>query len=200
MSGRAVAVLAAAPASTPPGIDPLSWRLALLEDTYEVCAALELVEPAVVLTGDLPEDDITRIAWPGTALVRARTSAAALVALADLGFTHGVVVAPDAPDLPGLLIGKLFRALGSAAVAVCPAQGGGLVALGARLPSPEWLRSVGDTELLDAPDALSVLRRSSPAARDVATAPGWHRLRHADDIAQLDPGLEGWYATRALLR
>jgi hypothetical protein len=29
--------------------------------------------------------------------------------------------------------------------------------------------------------------------------PGWHRLRTPDDLRLLDPGLEGWENTRALL-
>jgi hypothetical protein len=33
----------------------------------------------------------------------------------------------------------------------------------------------------------------------IATAPGWHRLRTPADLTRLDPGLEGWDNTRALL-
>ncbi|WP_284454825.1 hypothetical protein [Actinomadura madurae] len=29
--------------------------------------------------------------------------------------------------------------------------------------------------------------------------PAWHRLRTLDDLRLLDPGLEGWENTRALL-
>jgi hypothetical protein len=43
------------------------------------------------------------------------------------------------------------------------------------------------------------LRRLAPTAVDVAGTPGWHRLRGPDDLARLDPGLEGWDATRNLL-
>ena len=65
-----------------------------------------------------------------------------------------VILAPDAPDLPALLIGKLFRALGSAPVSVCPeVSGNGLVALAARFPLPAWLADV----TLDTPDALARL-------------------------------------------
>ncbi|MFL6138561.1 MAG: hypothetical protein ACJ74O_12255 [Frankiaceae bacterium] len=111
---------------------------------------------------------------------------------------EAVIVAADAPDLPGLLIAKLFRGLARTAVAVCPAAGGGLVALGARLPAGAWL--VGADPDLDAPDALLRLYGAAPRRADVHLAPGWHRLRSAADLGALDAGLEGWPATRALLR
>jgi len=34
----------------------------------------------------------------------------------------------------------------------------------------------------------------------VQAVPGWHRLRSVEDLSRLDPGLEGWQATRGLLR
>ena len=43
------------------------------------------------------------------------------------------------------------------------------------------------------------MRRRAPGPRMVATGPGWHRLRKPQDVARLDPGLEGWDNTRALL-
>ncbi|MGH3243252.1 MAG: hypothetical protein ACRDNL_22935, partial [Spirillospora sp.] len=48
---RFAAVLSspARPLDVPPGIDPGEFRLALLEDTYEVVAGLELVTAALVL-------------------------------------------------------------------------------------------------------------------------------------------------------
>jgi hypothetical protein len=33
----------------------------------------------------------------------------------------------------------------------------------------------------------------------VATTPGWHRVRTSADLDRLDPGLEGWENTRAVL-
>jgi hypothetical protein len=92
-------------------------------------------------------------------------------------------------------IGKLFRALGSHPVAVVPAANGGIVALAASLPPPEWLVEADPS--LDS--GLSQLRSASPQARLVSGVPGWHRQRTAADIAQLDPGLEGWETTRAVL-
>lgn len=48
---RAVAVLAVdrAPAATPPGAAPEAFRLAMLEDVYELIAGLELVEAVLAL-------------------------------------------------------------------------------------------------------------------------------------------------------
>lgn len=182
----------------PPGIDPDEFRLALLEDTYEVVAGLELVTSALVL--DPPDQpDAEAVTWPGTPIVREPTLAGAFAALHALGADAAALIAPDAPDLPPLLLGKLFRALGSAPSAACAARPDGLVALAARLPTPGWLTTaLGDVDL-DTPDALARLRSAAPRPGLVPQGPGWHRLRTADDLRFLDPGLEGWENTRALL-
>jgi hypothetical protein len=187
--------------AVPPGVDGDEFRLALLEDTYEVVAGLELVRPALILTGgDWPAAEA--VTWPGTPIVHAGDLAAALERLRELGAEQAVVVAGDAPDLPPLLIGKLFRALGHAQAAVCPADGGGLVALAVPLPAPSWLfHGVAGSgfELFDLPDAFRRLRAAAPRPGLVQAGPGWHRLRAPGDLALLDPGLEGWESTRALL-
>ncbi|HEX2184632.1 MAG TPA: hypothetical protein VHN78_03885 [Chloroflexota bacterium] len=172
----------------------------MLEDTYEVVAGLDVVTAALVLhPPDQPE--VEAITWPGTPIVRAGDPAAAFAALHELGAAEAALIAPDAPDLPGLLIGKLFRALGHAPAAVCPAPDGSLVAVAARLPLPGWLAEalprVGAA--LDAPDGLGLLRSAAPRPGMVQRGPGWHRLRRSADIRLLDPGLEGWENTRALL-
>jgi hypothetical protein len=66
--------------------------------------------------------------------------------------------------------------------------------VGARLPVPEWFPDID----LDhaAPDDL---RSAAPRKAVVAVTPGWHRLRGPADLARLDPALEGWDTTRALL-
>jgi hypothetical protein len=187
--------------AVPPGVDRDEFRLALLEDTYEVVAGLELVRSALILTGgDWPAAEA--LTWPGTPTVHAGDLAAALERLRGLGAEQAVVVAGDAPDLPPLLIGKLFRALGHAAAAVCPSDGGGLVALAVPLPAPSWLfHGVAGSgfELFDLPDAFRRLRVAAPRPGLVQAGPGWHRLRTPGDLALLDPGLEGWESTRALL-
>jgi hypothetical protein len=193
VTARFAAVLAGYGAASPPGTDREDFRLALLEDTYEVVAGLELVTPVLALT--VPDPAAEAITWPGTPVLHTTGLGALLAALHDLGAEQAAVVAHDAPDLPPLLIGKLFRALGSGEVAVCPAQGGGLVALGARLPAPPWLTGID----LDTPDAPSRLRAAAGHPGAVRSSPGWHRLRTAGDLFRLDVGLEGWDNTRALL-
>lgn len=193
MSSRFVAVLAGRAVATPPGADPAEFRLAMLEDTYEVVAGLELVTPVLALTE--PDEDAEAITWPGTQLVLTTGLQALLDQLADLGAEQAAVVAHDAPDLPPLLLGKLFRALGSGEVAICPAKDGGLVALAARLPAPPWLKEID----LDTPDAPSRLRAAAEVPGAVRSGPGWHRLRAPEDLSRLDPGLEGWDNTRVLL-
>jgi molybdopterin-guanine dinucleotide biosynthesis protein A len=180
--------------------------LAMLEDTYEVVAGLDRV--GSVLAVCPPEQpDAERVIWPGTPVIRlaeqtvhggpAALLLGTLAGLADLGAEEATVVAADAPDLPPLLLGKLYRALGSADVAVCAAEGGGLVALAARLPAPPWLAQAGVG--LDTRDARERLAATAPRRRALGSGPGWHRIRTPDDLSRLDPGLEGWDATRALL-
>jgi glycosyltransferase A (GT-A) superfamily protein (DUF2064 family) len=193
VSSRFVAVLAGRAVATPPGADPAEFRLAMLEDTYEVVAGLELVTPVLALTE--PDEDAEAITWPGTEVVLTTGLQALLDQLAALGAEQAAVVAHDAPDLPPLLLGKLFRALGSGEVAICPAKDGGLVALAARLPAPPWLKEID----LDTPDAPSRLRAAAEVPGAVRSGPGWHRLRAPEDLSRLDPGLEGWDNTRVLL-
>ncbi|GII57040.1 hypothetical protein Pth03_54290 [Planotetraspora thailandica] len=175
--------------ATPPGVDPEEFLLAMAEDTYEMVAGLELVEPVIVSAG-VP--GLEAIAWPGTPVLAVASPAEAFAAL-PYG-SEAVVISGDAPDLPPLLVGKLFRELGRAPISVCPAEGGGAVAVAARLPLAEWA-----TPDFDEPDVVGMLRRQAPGRRMVATGPGWHRLRKPADISRLDPGLEGWDNTRALL-
>lgn len=193
MTSRYAAVLAGPGTAGPPGVDPEDFRLALLEDTYEVVAGLESVTPVLALTR--PDPAAEAVTWPGTPVLRVAGLDALLGVLHDLGAEHAAVVAPDAPDLPALLLGKLFRALGRGQVAVSPAAGGGLVALAARLPAPPWLAGVD----LDTPNAPARLRAAAGAPGAVRSTPGWHRLRAPADVSFLDPGLEGWDNTRALL-
>ena len=43
------------------------------------------------------------------------------------------------------------------------------------------------------------LRDAAPRRALVAVTPAWHRLRGPADLARLDPALDGWDTTRALL-
>lgn len=202
MTKRYVAVLAVAVDFAPPGIEPGEFRLALLEDTYEIVADMPQVTAAMATCPPEPAG-IDSVIWPETPVLRVGSGPSATVTrmvldgLAGLGADEGVVIAGDAPDLPRLLLGKLHRGLGRADVAVCPAEGGGLVAFATKLPRADWLdqTDVG----LDTTDALDRLRRFAPSRRALSIGPGWRRLRRPEDVARLDPGLEGWEVTRALL-
>ncbi|MFF3445262.1 hypothetical protein [Streptosporangium sp. NPDC002721] len=193
---RVVAVLVTPSVAdaAPPGIDAADFLTAVAEDTYELVAGLDFVSPVVVTSVRGMEE----IVWPGTPVVEIPDlSGRALVEAAFAALPYGeqaVLLSAAAPDLPPLLIGKLFRELGRARIAVCPDAGGGTVALAAHLPYPDWA-AIGFDDL----DPIKALRASAPGSRLVARGPGWHRLRAPGDIGLLDPGLEGWDNTRALL-
>jgi hypothetical protein len=176
--------------AAPEGVGPREFLEAVAEDTYEMVAGLELVTP--VLVTSVPGLD--EIVWPGTEVITVDDDEPLKDITARFKGEQAVVIAADAPDLPPLLVGKLFRELGRAQITVCPAEGGGAVALACGLPMPGW----ADPDL-DDPDLVATLRAQAPGSRMVATGPGWHRLRTAGDLGRLDPGLEGWDNTRALL-
>jgi len=180
----------------PPGVDPTAWTRALVEDTCELAAGLAGV--VVVLAGDPAALRAhADLVWPGTptvALTGTRTPLDQLLA-AVAGAIAVVVLPPDVPDLPGLLVGKLFRDLGTADLALCPSAGGGLAAFGIRLPPADWVVAADPGPGSDP----AVLDAAAPTPTSCRTVPGWHRLRRPGDLSRLDPGLEGWDSTRALL-
>jgi glycosyltransferase A (GT-A) superfamily protein (DUF2064 family) len=187
---RMVAVLAS------PLADPLA--LAMLEDVVELVEAMREVDAALVVP-EGADARVQAVTWPAMQVVTVPSGGdvcGALDAVAALGADEAAVVCPDAPDLPPLLLGKLHSALTTAEVAVCPADGGGLVAFAVGATPPAWVATVSpgmdDSEVLDA------LRRVAPR-RALSVGPGWHRIRAPYDVGRLDPGLEGWDATRALL-
>jgi hypothetical protein len=197
---RRVVVLVVPPTGTwaPPGRSPEAWRLALAEDTYEVLASLDRVEVAIAVPGgtDASLAEISSLTWPNTPVFSVDPTSPILAAAESIGPAAAMVaVSHDAPDLPGLLIGKLFRALGSADLALCPSEDGTQVAIGLNIPPAGWLSSTLDFDI-----SLAELDAVKPRRHAVAIGPGWHRLRSAGDLARLDPGLEGWDATRAILR
>jgi hypothetical protein len=172
------------------------WRAALIEDLIDQLAALAEVEPAIaVVAADRPL--AATVAWPRMPVyeVPRGTLAPVLAAAAADGFDQAAVLAGDAPDLPGLLVGKLLRPLSTRPVAVAPAlRGPGLLGVAARLPAPEWLP---DADLDTA--AVAELVAAAPRRGQVALAPGWRRLRGPEQLDTLDPGLDNWPATQALL-
>jgi hypothetical protein len=241
----AALLLCGAPATggCPPGIDADAFARALAEDIADLLTELPGLAPAVGFTPP-HQPTAEAITWPGTTLVPLPPAGGALellAALAGLGYQQAAVLAPDVPDLPGLLVAKVFSGLAGAQVGVVPALpagrldlppltrvpaparaagrptgrpaghptdrpvdrpraavlAAGLAVLGSRLPAPAWLPA--ELADLDTPDAVDRLRSAAPSQRDLVVTPAWRRLRTPADLAGLDPGLEGWEATRALL-
>jgi hypothetical protein len=218
MSRRVVVALLGPVTWSPPGIDPARWRTALAEDVVDLLATLNEVETAVAVTaGDRWLADA--VVWPGTqvyevteptpnavfAALAGKASGQELAAAAGEAAVTGdravrydqvAVVVADAPDLPGLTLGKLLRPLTTRPVAVAPVEGSGtgLLGVAARLPVPAWLPALD----LDTTEPAEV-RRAAPSPGDVAVTAGWHRMRGPADLTALDPAVEGWEATRALL-
>ena len=180
----------------PPGIEIGKWRHALAEDVVDLLATLNEVDPAIAATAaDRPLADA--VAWPSMQVyeVPSATVNATLAAASADGYEQAAVIAPDAPDVPGLILGKLLRPLTTKALAIAQAEGPGLFGVAARLPVPGWLPDLD----LDAESAATTIRPHAPNPAEIATAPGWRRLRGPADLATLDPAVEGWDATRALL-
>ncbi len=201
MSRRVVVALLGPVTWTPPGIEPARWRTALAEDVVDLLATLNEVETAVAVTA--PDRWLAdAVVWPGTPVyeVPEPTPNAVFAALAAAGpaavYDQVAVVAADAPDVPGLTLGKLLRPLTTRPVAVAPAEGSGtgLLGVAARLPVPAWLPALD----LDTTGPAEV-RRAAPSPGDVAVTAGWRRMRGPADLAALDLAVEGWEATRALL-
>ncbi|MDT4985940.1 MAG: hypothetical protein QOI74_34 [Micromonosporaceae bacterium] len=195
MSDRVVIALLAPAGWAPPGIDPGAWQRALAEDVVDLLATLAAADIAIAAARTelvLAE----AIAWPGMPVYEldVPTPLAALHRAAAAGHLMGAVLAADAPDLPGMLVGKLLQPLTSRFAAVAPASGGGLLGVASRLPVPGWLPGIDfDT------DHAERVRVAAPRPAMVAVTPGWHRLRGPADLARLDPALEGWETTRRLL-
>jgi hypothetical protein len=180
----------------PPGVDPAAWRAALAEDVVDLLARLAQAEPAIAAT---PADRALadEIAWPGMRIyeVPAATVLPVLRAATGDGFDQAAVIAADAADVPGMILGKLLRPLEKKAVAVAPGgPDGGLLGVASHLPAPDWL---ADHDLDTA--TPMTLRRGAPEPSAVESTPDWRRLRGPHDLATLDPALEGWDNTRALL-
>jgi hypothetical protein len=181
---------------SPPGVDLRAWRAALAEDVVDLLARLAQAEPAIAATA-ADRELADEIAWPGMPIYEVGTATfrPVLEAAAEDGFDQAAVLAADAPDVPGMILGKLLRPLGSKPVAVAPnGSNGGLWAVASRLPPPDWLT---DHDLDEASPML--LRKNAPQPSDVESTPDWRRLRGPADLATLDPALEGWETTRALL-
>lgn len=190
---RLVLVLARydASGSAPPGVDPARFARACLADTYEVAA--DLVDARAGLVGPSELDELL---WPGSVRLEDEGLPALLARCAELA-DEVVLLPADAPDLPGLVVAKQLKVLHRTDVAVAPERGGpGCVALGLRLPVAGWVPV--DRLDLDV-DPRPLLGEATPSPDLVGSTPDWHRLRGPAAVHRLDPGLEGWDETRALL-
>src|SRR3954451_3748776 len=185
LTGRAVGVRVRA-------ADEGSLAAAMLEDVVDLVEGMQQVSGAL-LAPPPAVGTAQRSAWPGMAVLDVLDAPAGATVAADLASLHAAgadeaaVVCPDVPDLPPLLIGKLFSALTSVEVAACPADDGRLVAVASRLPTPGWLD--GSNVTLDDADALDRLRASAPR-RALHVGAGWDRIRSEADLHRLDAGLE----------
>ena len=170
----------------PPGVEPVAFADACLVDTFEVLD--DLVGITAGIAGRPAVEELLgplEVVLPGATSIRS-------IAEAVGEFDDLVVVPADVPDLPGLVVAKLFRALLRSEVAIAPERGGrGCAAIGLRLPWPVDLAE--EIDLNGDPSQWST--RARPSGR----APSWHRLRRPADVARLDPGLEGWGQARSLL-
>ena len=173
------------------------WRRALADDVIDLLATLAEVEPALAVVG-ADRRFADAVAWPSMRVYELPTLDArgVLEAASSDRFDHAAVLAADAPDLPGMTIAKLLRPLTTRPVAAAPdaASPSGLIGLASRLPAPDWLPEISFDDA-----TVAHVRAAAPAANDVIGTPGWHRLRSPAALMRLDPALDGWEATRALL-
>ena len=187
---RLAVVLSHLRAVPPPGVKADSFAAACRSDTYEVLAGLEGVTSGIA--GSVAEADLL---WPDSVLVP-ESSIRGVAEWATGRFEALALVPADVPDLPQLVIAKVFKSLIRAQLCWAPERDGpGAVALGLQLPWPSWLPA--SLTLND--DHYPDLAARVPDRRWLTRGPDWHRLRTPASTDRLDPGLEGWEETRALL-
>ena len=191
---RRLAVILArhhAAAGAPPGIDPGAFAAACLADSYEVIAGLTDVRSGIAGPARAGE-----LLWPTDQLWPADIALPDLAAEVSGEIDELVVVPADVPDLPALVLAKVFRALQRADIVIAPERAGsGCVAIGVSVPIATWIPF--DLDLDSNP--ITQLQAAAPRRNRFAVAPEWHRLRTPTAVERLDPGLEGWEETRALL-
>jgi Guanylyl transferase CofC like len=191
---RRLAVILArhdAAAGTPPGIDPGAFAAACLADSYEVVAGLTDVQSGIAGPAQAAE-----LLWPTDRLWPIDIALPDLAAEVSGEIDELVVVPADVPDLPALVLAKVFRALQRADIVIAPERAGsGCVAIGISVPMATWI----PRQLSLDSNPIAQLQAAAPRRNRFAVAPEWHRLRTPTAVERLDPGLEGWEETRALL-
>jgi len=192
---RRVAVVLArydASAATPEGIESEAFAAACLLDSYEVLA--DLIE---VRSGIAGPTSVADLLWPGAMHLPPDITVPTMARLLSEQADELVVVPADVPDLPGLVLAKLFKVLHRTDIAIAPERiGTGCVAIGMSLPLADWIPE--DAFDLDR-NPFTRLTTIAPRRSRCTLTPSWHRLRTPVDVQRLDPGLEGWEETRALL-
>jgi hypothetical protein len=192
---RRVAIVLArydASSAAPEGIAPEAFAAACLLDCYEVVA--DLIE---VTSGIAGPPSVSEMLWPGALRLPADVTVPTMAQQLSETADELLVLPADLPDLPGLVLAKLFKVLHRTDIAIAPERGGsGCAAIGVSLPLAEWIPD--DAFHLD-DNPYSRLSAIAPRRSRCTLAPAWHRLRTPADVSRLDPGLEGWEETRALL-
>jgi Guanylyl transferase CofC like len=192
---RRVAVVLArydASRAAPNGIDPAAFAGACLLDSYEVVSDLFGVTSGIAGPASVGE-----MLWPGALHLPADITIPSIAHQLTGEADELVVVPADVPDLPGLVLAKLFKVLHRTDIAIAPERGGeGCAAIGVSLPPAGWIPA--DAFDLDH-NPVELLSTTAPRRSRYTVAPAWHRLRTPANVARLDPGLEGWEETRALL-
>jgi hypothetical protein len=197
--GERLVVVLAVPVAEPtpvPGVSSERLAAALLADAVDAAESLAAAGVAVLcppqhaeaITAEAAFDTTVWASSDPTVLEAASRAAAA-------GARQAVVLASDAPHLPGLLVGKVFRGLGRSDVAISPDPRGFACAIGLRLPVAEWIGAIDP----DTPGVADRVLAAAPRRSLVRLTPGWRRLRSATDLAALDVAVEGADLTRALL-
>src|SRR5215217_4950261 len=154
----------------PPGVDPAAFATACLADTYEVVSGLTEVEAGIAGPATIGD-----LLWPGDHSWPADITVPNLAAAVAGDFDELVVVPADTPDLPALVLAKVFKALQRADIVLAPERtGGGYVAIGLALPMAGWIPA--DTLELDG-GSTTALQAAAPRRNRWALAPEWHRLR-----------------------
>lgn len=186
--------------AAPAGVDAEAYGQAMIADVAEVLHDLSGVDSVAVCSVG-QETALRSLVWADVAVVgvAAADVRTAVQVAAARGYPAAVVVAADIPDLPQMILAKMFQALAAAPVAIAPAHGGGAVAFGVTLPAPSWLSGWLARADFDALSVIDEARACAARLDDVRVTPGWHRMRSAADVDRLDRGLEGWDSTRALL-
>ena len=135
---RRVAVVLArydASAATPEGIESEAFAAACLLDSYEVLA--DLIE---VRSGIAGPTSVADLLWPGAMHLPPDITVPTMARLLSEEADELVVVPADVPDLPGLVLAKLFKVLHRTDIAIAPERiGTGCVALGMSLPLADWI-------------------------------------------------------------